>query len=76
MINAQASQRAAVTGFKQAALLVLLCSECHDAVHAMVELLGTVSLAQVFWEEHAWATKRIMPRGVARSGVKIWQDII
>ena len=74
--NAQASQRAAVTGFRQTSLLALLRPGCHDAVHAMVELLGTVGPAQVFWEEQAWSNKRSVPGYVARSGVKIWQEIL
>ena len=55
----------------------LLRPECHDALAALVDLVGTIGPAQVFWEEHQWANKRILPgyRNQYRSGTKLWQDV-
>jgi hypothetical protein len=45
---------------------------------ALVDLVGTIGPAQVFWEEHSWANKRILPgyRNQYRSGTKLWQDVL
>ena len=34
--------------------------ECRGALTALVDRVGTVGLAQVFWEEHSWANTRIV----------------
>ena len=56
----------------------LLRPECHDALAALVDIVGTIGPAQVFWEEHSWANKRILPgyRNQYRSGTKLWQDVL
>ena len=51
-------------------------SSRHNHFNAMVELWGQVGPNRVFWEEQAWANKRIMPGYVPRTGVKVLQDIL
>ena len=56
----------------------LLRPEFHDALAALVDLVGTIGPAQVFWEEHSWSNKCILPgyRNQYRSGTKLWQDVL
>ena len=77
MYNAQASQATAVKGARKTSLTNLLRPECRSALKILVELVGLVGPSQVFWEEHCWANKRILPRyrNQHSGGAKVWQDI-
>ena len=76
--NAQASQATAVRGARKTALTHLLRPECRSALKTLVELVGLVGPSQVFWEEHCWANKRIMPgyRNQYHAGSKVWQGTL
>ncbi len=72
--NAQASQKAALTGARLQSITALLQPQCHEGVTKMLSLVSEVGPEQGFWDEHAWANKRLMPGYVPRSGNKLWQE--
>ena len=59
-------------------IAALLRPECRGALTALVDLVGAVGLAQVFWEGHSWSNKRIMPgyRHQYRSCSNVWQEVL
>ena len=76
--NGQSTQAVALKGARKMSIQALLRPECHDALAALVDLVGTIRPAQVFWEEHNWANKRILPgyRNQYRSGKELWQGAL
>jgi hypothetical protein len=78
LYNAQASQATVVKGVRNTFLTNLLRPERRPALKILVELVGLVGPSQVFWGEHGWANKRIMPgyRNQYRSGSKVWQEAL
>lgn len=76
--NGQPNQATALKGARKLSIQALLRPECHDALAALVDLVGTIGPSQVLWEEHSWFNKRILPgyRNQYRSGTRLWQDVL
>ncbi len=68
--NRQATGRAQITGNRRMAALNLLVPSCDGALEEMLNLLGNVGPEQVWWQEDAWANRRVLP-GFAPRGP--WQ---
>ena len=71
--NGQSTQAGALKGARKLSIQALLRPECHDALAALVKLVGTIGPSQVFLEEHSWSNERFPPgcRNQCRSGARL-----
>ncbi|MFM7986564.1 MAG: hypothetical protein ACKPKO_45345, partial [Candidatus Fonsibacter sp.] len=61
LYSAQALQTTVLTGARKLALAFFVRPENRTGLNGSVELVGILGVPHVFWEEHSWANKRLMP---------------